>query len=111
MIKLTNILSEILNTYQVEGIIINDSEYNISDILNQVRAVRKITIVSIDPIDIKKPGIEYHKIKIKFVTRGEPKQDLEQFKKDILSSDLSKTDLRIPGVKSVKFKEETLKRL
>ena len=111
MIKLTNILSEILNTYQIEGIIINDSEYNISDILNQVRAVRKITIVSIDPIDIKKPGIEYHKIKIKFVTRGEPKQDLEQFKKDMLSSDLSKTDLRIPGVKSVKFKEETLKRL
>ena len=111
MIKLTNILSEILNTYQVEGIIINDSEYNISDILNQVRAVRKITIVSIDPIDIKKPGIEYHKIKIKFVTRGEPKQDLEKFKDDILTSDLSKTDLRIPGVKSVKFKEETLKRL
>ena len=111
MIKLTNILSEILNTYQVEGIIINDSEYNISDILNQVRAVRKITIVSIDPIDIKKPGIEYHKIKIKFVTRGEPKQDLEQFKKDILSSDLSKKDLRIPGVKSIKFKEKTLKRI
>ena len=111
MIKLTNILSEVLNTYQIEGTIINDSEYNISDILNQVRAVRKITIVSIDPIDIKKPGIEYHKIKIKFVTRGEPKQDLEQFKKDMLSSDLSKTDLRIPGVKSIKFKEETLKRL
>ena len=111
MIKLTNILSEILNTYQVEGIIINDSEYNISDILNQFRAVRKITIVSIDPIDIKKPGIEYYKVKIKFVSRGEPKQDLEQFKKDILSSDLSKTDLRIPGVKSIKFKEETLKRL
>ena len=111
MIKLKNILKEILNTFQVEGIIVNNSEYNISDILNQIRAVRKITIVSIDPIDIKKPGIEYHKIKIKFVTRGEPKQDLEQFKKDILTSDLSKTDLRIPGVKSIKFKEETLKRL
>ena len=111
MIKLTNILSEILNTYQVEGIIINDSEYNISDILNQVRAVRKITIVSVDPVDIQKPGIEYHKIKIKFVTRGEPKQDLEKFKDDILTSDLSKTDLRIPGVKSFKFKSETLKRI
>ena len=111
MIKLKNILKEILNTFQVEGTIVNDSEYNISDILNQIRAVRKITIVSIDPIDIKKPGIEYHRIKIKFVTRGEPKQDLEQFKKDILSSDLSKTDLRIPGIKSIKFKEETLKRL
>ena len=111
MIKLKNILLEVLNTFQIEAILINDSKFSISDILNQIRGLRKVTIVSIEPVDIKKPGIEYHKIKIKFVTRGEPKQDLEQFKKDILSSDLSKTDLRIPGIKSIKFKEETLKRL
>ena len=111
MIKLTNILSEILNTYQVEGIIINDSEYNISDILNQIRAVRKITIVSVEDIPTNKPGIEHHLLRVKFVTRGEPKQDLEQIKKDILKSDLSKTDLRIPGVKSLVFKPETLKRI
>ena len=111
MIKLKKILSEILNNYQIEVNLFTDPTFNVTDILNQIRAVRKITIVSIDPIDIKKPGIEYYRIKIKFVTRGEPKQDLEQFKKDMLSSDLSKTDLRIPGVKSVKFKEETLKRL
>ena len=111
MIKLTNILSEVLNTFQIEAILINDSSFSISDILNQIRGLRKVTIVSVEPVDIKKPGIEYHKIKIKFVTRREPKQDLEQFKKDILTSDLSKTDLRIPGVKSIKFKDETLKRL
>jgi len=111
MIKLTNILLEVLNTFQVEAILINDSKFSISDILNQIRGLRKVTIVSIEPIDIKKPNLEYHKIKIKFVTRGEPKQDLEQFKKDILTSDLSKTDLRVPGVKSIKFKEETLKRI
>ena len=111
MIKLKNILLEVLNTFQIEAIQINDSKFSISDILNQIRGLRKVTIVSIEPVDIKKPGIEYHKIKIKFVTRGEPKQDLEQFKKDILTSDLSKTDLRIPGVKSIKFKDETLKRL
>ena len=111
MIKLTNILSEVLNTFQIEAILINYSSFSISDILNQIRGLRKVTIVSIEPVDIKKPGIEYHKIKIKFVTRREPKQDLEQFKKDILSSDLSKKDLRIPGVKSIKFKEETLKRI
>ena len=111
MIKLKDILLEVLNTFQIEAIITTDSNFNISDILNQIRGLRKVTIVSIEPVDIKKPGIEYHKIKIKFVTRGEPKQDLEQFKKDILTSDLSKTDLRIPGIKSIKFKEETLKRL
>ena len=105
MIKLKNILTEILNTYQIEAVLINDSKFSISDILNQ------ITIVSVNPLDIKKPGVEYHKVKIKFVTRGEPKQDLEKFKNDILTSDLSKTDLRVPGVKSIKFKEETLKRL
>ena len=33
------------------------------------------------------------------------------FKKDILKSDMDKNDLRIPGVKSVKFREDTLKRL
>ena len=32
-------------------------------------------------------------------------------KDDILKSDLSKTDLRVPGVKSFKFKEGTLKRI
>tara|TARA_Y100001972_G_C7590119_1_gene295816 strand:+ start:543 stop:878 length:336 start_codon:yes stop_codon:yes gene_type:complete len=111
MIKLKDILSEILNTFQIEAILVNDSKFSISDILNQIRGLRKITIVNIEPIDIEKPNLEYHKIKIKFVTRNEPKKDLEQFKNDILSSDLSKTDLRIPGVKSIKFKEETLKRL
>ena len=111
MIKLKNILLEVLNTFQIEAILVNDSKFSISDILNQIRGLRKITIVNIEPIDIEKPNLEYHKIKIKFVTRNEPKKDLEQFKKDILTSDLSKTDLRIPGVKSIKFKDETLKRL
>ena len=111
MIKLKDILSEVLNTFQIEAILVNDSKFSISDILNQIRGLRKITIVNIEPIDIEKPNLEYHKIKIKFVTWNEPKKDLEQFKNDILSSDLSKTDLRIPGVKSIKFKEETLKRL
>tara|TARA_R100001015_G_C4487461_1_gene66048 strand:- start:29 stop:367 length:339 start_codon:yes stop_codon:yes gene_type:complete len=112
MIKLKNILNEMLNTYQVEADLFTDPQFNVSDIFNQTRALRKITIVSIIPSEFKqKPGIEYHKLKIKFVTRGEPKKDLEKFKNDMLVSDLSKTDLRIPGVKSVKFKPETLKRL
>ena len=37
--------------------------------------------------------------------------DLEQFKEDILTSDRSANDLRIPGAKSVKFKTDTLRRL
>ena len=48
---------------------------------------------------------------IKFITRGDANKDLEQIKQDIETSDMSKTDLRVPGVKSFKYKPETLKRL
>ena len=58
MIKLKNILSDILNTYKIEANIITDSKFNISDILNQIRAIRKITIVSVDPMEINKPGLD-----------------------------------------------------
>jgi hypothetical protein len=113
MIKLSNILTEVLNTYQIQCELLTDPKFNVTDILNQVRGLRKVTIVNnITPEDyIQKQGIEYHLLKIKFVTRENPKDDLASFKEDILTSDMSKNDLRIPGAKSVKFKEETLKRL
>ena len=113
MMKLKNILNEVLNTFVVECEILTDPTFNITDILNEVRALRKVTIVNnITPEEYsQKDKVEYTKLKIKFVTRGNPKQDIAKFKEDMLTSDLSKTDLRIPGVKSVKFKEETLKRL
>ena len=113
MIKLTNILSEILNTYQVEAYMLTDRDFNITDVLDQVRAVRKITIVrNITPEDyLQKPNIEYTLVTIKFMTREDAKQDLEQIKQDIETSDMSKTDLRVPGVKTFKYKIETLRRL
>ena len=113
MVKLTNILNEVLNTFTIECEVLTDRKFNITDVLDEIRALRKVTIVNnITPEDyIQKDKIEYHKLRIKFVTREDPKQDLVNFKEDMLTSDLSKTDLRIPGVKSVKFKEETLKRL
>jgi len=113
MIKLKDILNEVLNTFIVECDILTDPTFNITDVLDEVRALRKVTIVNnITPEEYpQKDKIEYTKLKIKFVTREDPKQDLPKFKEDMLTSDLSKTDLRIPGIKSVTFKEETLKRL
>ena len=110
MIKLKDILNEVLNTYKIEANLFTDRDFNISDILNQIRAVRKITIVSVEDIPTNKPGIEHHLLRVKFVTRGEPKQDLEQIKNDILTQSKDITDLRIPGIKSFKYKYETLKR-
>jgi hypothetical protein len=113
MTKLTNILSEILNTFQVEADILSDRKVSITSILDQIRGLYKVTIVNnITPEEYpQKENIEFTRVKIKFVTRTDPKQDIEQFRKDMLVSDVAKTDLRIPGVKSVKFKQETLKRI
>tara|TARA_R110000822_G_scaffold61136_1_gene151558 strand:- start:265 stop:606 length:342 start_codon:yes stop_codon:yes gene_type:complete len=113
MIKLSNILTEVLNTFQVECDILTDRKFNITDVLNEVRALRKVTIVNnITPEEYpQKDKVEFTRLKIKFVTREDPKTDLIQFREDMLTSDLSKTDLRIPGIKTVKFKLETLKRL
>ena len=111
--KLTNILNEVLNTFVVECDVLTDRKFNITDVLDEVRALRKVTIVNnITPEEYpQKDKVEFTRLKIKFVTRDNPKTDLIKFKEDMLTSDLSKTDLRIPGIKSVKFKEETLKRL
>ena len=113
MVKLMNILNEVLNTFIVECDVLTDRQFNITDVLDDVRALRKVTIVNnITPEEYpQKDKIEFTRLKIKFVTRENPKLDIVKFKEDMLTSDLSKTDLRIPGVKSVKFKEETLKRL
>ena len=111
--KLTNILNEVLNTYQVEADILSDRKVSITGILAQIRGLYKVTIVNnITPEEYEQnQELEYTKLKIKFVTREDPKTDLAQFKEDILTSDRSKNDLRIPGAKSVKFKEDTLRRL
>ena len=113
MIKLTNILTEILNTYQVNAYMLTSRDFNITDVLDQVRAIRKITIVrNITPPDYaQEKDTEYTEVTIKFITRGNANEDLEKIKQDILTSDRSKTELRVPGVKSFIFKPETLKRL
>ena len=113
MIKLKNILNEVLNTFMVQAYMLTNTEYNITDILDQIRAIRKVTIVrNITPPEyMQKKDTEYTLVTIKFVSRGDPKQDLQKFKEDILTSDRSKNDLRVPGVKSFKFKPETLRRI
>ena len=112
MIKLKNILTEILNTYSVEAFIKSNRKFPITDILNQIRAVRKITIVrNITPEEYPQtPDIETTKVSIKFITRGDAKIDILKFKEDIETSDMSSTDLRVPGVKVINFKIDSLKR-
>ena len=113
MIKLKNILNEVLNTFIVQAYILTDTDYNITDVLDQIRAIRKVTIVrNITPPEYaQKQNMEYTLVTIKFISRGDAKQDLEKLKQDILTSNRSMNDLRVPGVKSFTVKPETLQRI
>ena len=114
MIKLTNILSEVLNTFQVEATLVSDKKTNISSILDQIRGLHKVTIVTNITQDKKSnPNYEFTKVKIKFVSRENTKEDLIQLKKDMLTSDFTPDHkhIRVSGLKSVKFKPETLTRI
>ena len=99
MIKLKDILSEVMNTYQVQASLMSDRRAGITNILDQIRGLEKVTIVNnITPEEyVQKKDTEYTRIKMKFVTRKNPKDDLIKFKKEMLTSDLETSDMRIDG--------------
>ena len=101
-----------LNTFEVQAEIISDRKSNISEILDSIRAVKSITTIrNITPPEYpQREGVEYTLVILKFVTRIDAKQNLLQIKNDILTSDGGPTDLRVPGVKSFKYKIDTIKR-
>ena len=115
MISLKKILYEVLNNYSVEVDLFIDSQYNTYDILNEIRAVKGITIVTIiTPEDYSQTGgDEYIRLRIKFVTRGEANEMLQSFLDDALASSPGpeEDNIRIQGIKSMKYREGTLKQL
>ena len=82
--------------------------------IDQIRGLHKVTIVTnITQNKKSNPNYEFTKVKIKFVSRENPKEDLIQLKKDMLTSDFTPDHkhIRVSGLKSVKFKPETLTRI
>ena len=113
MVKLKDILTEVVNTYSIQASLMSDRRIGITDILDQIRGLEKVTIVNnITPEEyVQKEKIEYTRIKLKFVTRGNPKEDIIKMKNDMLTSNVKTSDMRIDGLKNVKFRIETLKRV
>ena len=84
MIKLKDILNEALNIYSVNVTIISDKGFSFTDVLDSIRATRKITIVNVntsDDLEVKNrqrsDGKEIRTATMKFVAGDNPKQDLE----------------------------------
>ena len=114
MISLKKILYEVLNNYSVEVDLFVDKSSSTYDITNEIRALKGVTIVTIITPDdyVQKTGSsdEYIRLRIKFVTREDANKMLQQFLDDALAKD-DKDTIRIQGIKSMKFREGTLKRL
>ena len=118
MIKLKDILNEALNIYSVSVSIISDKEANFTDILDGMRATRKVTIINSNTSDemeaknrSRNDGKETHTATMKFVAGNNPKQDLEFLKTTMLSSDKGDPEMRIKGLQTVIFKPETLTKI
>ena len=115
MISLKNILYEVLNNYSVEVDLFVDKSISTYDITNEIRALQGVTIVTIiTPEDYTQTGDdEYVRVRLKFVSRGEAKEMLQQFLDDALATSPGpdEDEVRIPGIKNMKFRDGTLKRL
>ena len=109
MIKLKDILNEVTQLYKVNAYIVVDNEYNVTDILNNMRAVRKITTINNDTSDEleEKNNKSVHTLGIKFMSNS-PEEDLGFLKKTMIRSKEGDPDARIPGLLFIKFKPETL---
>ena len=97
MDKLKDILSEVVNTYQIQASMMSKREINITKILDQVRGVDKVTIVNnITPEEYpQKDDIEFTRVQIKFVTRNNPKDDLKPMRDSMLYSKSRNTETPI----------------
>ena len=111
MIKLSNILNELLNTYEITATLVSDKKTSTNDILDQIRGLEKVTTIrNITPPEyMLQSNFTYTIIIIKFITRGDVNKDIESIKNNILTT--GDSNLRIPGVKSFQYKNDTLKRL
>ena len=118
MIKLKDILNEALNIYSVNVTIISDKDASFTDILDGMRATRKVTIINSntpDEIEAKNrsrnDGKETHTATMKFVAGNDPKQDLEFLKTSMLSSDKGDPGMRIKGLRHIIFNPNTLTKI
>ena len=84
MISFKTILNEEVNLYQGDAILKNTVDTNQKDIFNQLRAVPNVIVVTPVVDDYlasqRDDKIEYALVKIKFISTGDPMEDLQAIK-------------------------------
>jgi len=84
MIKLENILNEILSIYRIEVLIKTNSNYNQVLIYNEVRALPGVVVVTVqqsDFLDNKATNVaEFSLLKLKFIVQSTPEEEIQKIK-------------------------------
>lgn len=118
MPSLREILLEDITRYSVRAIIVSTKEANFTEVIDGIRATRKITTVNVDtPEDLeirnkqRTDGKEVHTATLKFIGGQDPNQDLDFFKTTMLKSDKGDPTNKIKGLQHIVFKKDTLKKV
>ena len=114
MPKVKDLIMEALPIHRVTAYLATDAGVNITDIIDEIRAIRKITIVNnitSEKFDeknkLRNDGKEEHFITIKFIS-SDPKKDIDFFKDTMMSSEKGDPNRKIIGLQFIKFLPDTL---
>ena len=114
MPKLKDLIMEALPIYRATAYLVTDSDINITDVIDEIRAIRKVTIVNnitSEKFDEKNKargdGKEEHFITMKFLS-PEPQKDLLFFKDTIMNSEKGDPNKKVTGLQFIKLLPDTL---
>ena len=114
MPKLKDLIMEALPIYRVTAYLVTDSDTNITDVIDEIRAIRKITIVNnitSEKFDEKNKargdGKEEHFITMKFLS-SDPQKDLLFLKDTIMNSEKGDPNKKVTGLQFIKLLPDTL---
>ena len=117
MPKLKDLIMEALPIYRITAYLVTDSDTNVTDIIDEIRAIRKVTIVNnitSEKFDEKNKsrgdGKEEHFITIKFLS-SDPQKDLLFLKDTMMSSEKGDPNKKVTGLQFIKLLPDTLSRI
>lgn len=117
MPKLKDLIMEALPVYKITAYLVTDSDTNVTDIIDEIRAIRKVTIVNnitSEKFDEKNKsrgdGKEEHFITIKFLS-SDPQKDLLFLKDTMMSSEKGDPNKKVTGLQFIKLLPDTLSRM
>ena len=109
MVKLQNLLLEVLSIYEIEVMIKVERQANKVDIYNEIRAIEGVVVVKVEQNTYLNTLItdqtEYALLHMKYIVRKDPREEITEIKKRALSTQ------KIPGLLKLVPRFKTLEKI